>query len=199
MIRYILKRILIFLPTLFAISLIAFWLGKVAPGDPVEARFPPGSDFRITGEAYQRMYQQIGLDKPTFYLALSSVAYPDTLYKVPGRYHQQSIAKLIAQYGNWDKIQVYISNLVSLDNLIEDLPKAVNQDKKIEISRAAKMLLEEYKDVRINIFLQKIKETVFDEPDSTLQAQIGSITEALLHSYEEIKGKPTRYNFTCQH
>ena len=36
MLKYILKRILIFIPTLLAISLITFALSTTAPGDPVE-------------------------------------------------------------------------------------------------------------------------------------------------------------------
>ena len=35
MFQYILKRILIFIPTFFIISLLIFGLSKMAPGDPV--------------------------------------------------------------------------------------------------------------------------------------------------------------------
>jgi len=37
MLRYIAKRILIFIPTLIAISLITFIISVNAPGDPVES------------------------------------------------------------------------------------------------------------------------------------------------------------------
>ena len=36
MLKYILKRLLIFIPTLIAISLLTFIISQKAPGDPVE-------------------------------------------------------------------------------------------------------------------------------------------------------------------
>ena len=42
MLKYIFRRILIFIPTLFIISLLAFVISVNAPGDPVEALFSGG-------------------------------------------------------------------------------------------------------------------------------------------------------------
>jgi ABC-type dipeptide/oligopeptide/nickel transport system permease component len=42
MFQYIVKRILIFIPTFFAISLIIFGLSKMAPGDPVNLMISDG-------------------------------------------------------------------------------------------------------------------------------------------------------------
>ena len=82
---YFLKRILIFIPTLVVISFIAFGLSKMAPGDPVACRggvLPPGDDFRSSLDradlVYRETAEQMGLDKPSFYFTISSLAYPDT-------------------------------------------------------------------------------------------------------------------------
>ncbi|HWF45332.1 MAG TPA: ABC transporter permease [Candidatus Kapabacteria bacterium] len=73
MIQYIIRRILLFIPTLFAITVISFIITRMAPGDPAELKAGAG------GEGGQRANQQINeqiikqiraqwhLDKPIWY------------------------------------------------------------------------------------------------------------------------------------
>ena len=191
MIKYIFKRLLFFLPTLFAISLLAFWLGKVAPGDPVETRYPIGeSAMEVTGEAYEEVYEDMGLNKPLFYIGLSSKAYPDTLHKVRGRYRQESLSKLIDQYGNWEKIEDYDHRISTLYKAIENLPEEADENNRIEIHRSTRNLLESYKDPKISSYLNKIETIVLG--DSLLQAEIGGLAQGLIKSYQEVKNNPTR-------
>ena len=110
MLRYLIKRLLIFIPTLIAISLLAFGLSKLAPGDPVEQIIgagPAGGSLMDREQTYQQTAALLGLDKPVFYFALSSRAYPDTLYRISNQDHRRTLRKLIAQYGNWPRIQDY--------------------------------------------------------------------------------------------
>lgn len=59
--RYILKRLLIALPTLFAISLVIFAILALAPGDPLgEFALNPA----ISAEVRERLRQSFGLDQP---------------------------------------------------------------------------------------------------------------------------------------
>ncbi|MEM6725447.1 MAG: ABC transporter permease, partial [Bacteroidota bacterium] len=84
MFQYIVKRILIFIPTLFAISIVVFMLSVMAPGDPVEKMLganPEGEP--IDPQAYNETRAELGLDLPVFYFGFTSKAYPDTLYKIP--------------------------------------------------------------------------------------------------------------------
>ena len=60
MLRYILKRLLIIIPTLLGVLLIIFTINKCIPGDP--AKLALGSNY--TEEAYQAMRSEMGLDKP---------------------------------------------------------------------------------------------------------------------------------------
>lgn len=194
MLKYIFKRILIFLPTLFAISLIAFYLGKVAPGDPVESRYPSGeATMEITGEAYQEIYEQLGLDRPIFYFSLSSVAYPDTMSRIPGRYRQEALANLIDQYGNWEQIQTYSQQVQDFSNRLLELPDAVDRDKAIEIRLSSNALLEAYKDPKIKSHLQKLQKLILTAEDSILQASLGVNTKALVDTYEAVQTKATPY------
>lgn len=59
--RYILRRLLQAIPTLFGISLLSFLVVNLAPGDPVLIRnFNPD----ITPETIQFLRKQLGLDQP---------------------------------------------------------------------------------------------------------------------------------------
>lgn len=60
--HYILRRILIAIPILLAITFIIFSLQQLSPGDPLNAYLPP--DFPVPEEQKEAMRKQLGLDKP---------------------------------------------------------------------------------------------------------------------------------------
>ncbi|MFQ5420667.1 MAG: ABC transporter permease [Anaerolineae bacterium] len=61
MFRYVIRRLLQAIPTLFGVSLIAFFLVKSAPGDPIMIMtFDP----TITDEAREILRRQLGFDQP---------------------------------------------------------------------------------------------------------------------------------------
>lgn len=62
--RYILRRLLISIPILFAITLIIFSLQQLSPGDPLNAYLPP--DFPLPEAQKEAMRHQLGLDEPFF-------------------------------------------------------------------------------------------------------------------------------------
>jgi len=61
--QYILKRLLLMIPTLFGVALLVFLLLRVAPGDIVELKYA-GSGTFAPKEALDRKRAQLGLDKP---------------------------------------------------------------------------------------------------------------------------------------
>ena len=61
--RYILKRLLLMIPTLFGVAVLVFFLLRVAPGDIVELKYA-GSGTFAPKEALDRERAQLGLDKP---------------------------------------------------------------------------------------------------------------------------------------
>ncbi|MEZ5007275.1 MAG: ABC transporter permease subunit [Chitinophagales bacterium] len=120
MFQYIIKRILIFIPTLIIISMAIFFLNLMAPGDPVESMLNLSSGGegggnmadKMAGEdAYLRKRTELHLDQPVFYFAFTSQAYPDTLYRVPRKWHRENLHKLIGIYGNWPQISDYYLDL----------------------------------------------------------------------------------------
>jgi peptide/nickel transport system permease protein len=57
---YILRRVILIIPTLFGVSLLTFALSRVVPGDP--ARLAAGA--QATPEMYAQIRQEFGLDQP---------------------------------------------------------------------------------------------------------------------------------------
>lgn len=62
MLVYSIRRILLFIPVLFAVLFITFTLGFYAPGDPLEIQF--GQDFDPDPEVLARLRALYGLDRP---------------------------------------------------------------------------------------------------------------------------------------
>jgi peptide/nickel transport system permease protein len=121
---YVIRRILIFLPTLFAISLITFILISAAPGDPAEAMLNQNSgegqatDKLATVKSYQDLRIKLGLDMPVFYFSPGSLASCDTLGRIPLQEHRETLDRMIYNYGNWDLIQKYYGALTKMDFVV---------------------------------------------------------------------------------
>ncbi len=64
MLRYSLQKILSLIPVLAGISLIAFLLGVVSPGDPAEIALSRGGMSEATREQVSAMRREMGLDLP---------------------------------------------------------------------------------------------------------------------------------------
>jgi len=85
---YVLKRILWFIPTLFAVTIIGFILLANAPGDPVNSlvissnsggNMQTAKDMDVQKKFWRN---QLGLDLPLFYFSIQKLSEPDTLYKI---------------------------------------------------------------------------------------------------------------------
>ncbi len=57
---YVLRRVLLIIPTLFGVSLLTFSLSRIVPGDP--ARLAAGA--QATPEMYEQIRREFGLDQP---------------------------------------------------------------------------------------------------------------------------------------
>lgn len=76
MFQYVLRRILLFIPTLFLITVLSFVISRLAPGDPAEMKAGVGQEGAQKGSAQlnEEMIKQIraafDLDKPIWYWGL---------------------------------------------------------------------------------------------------------------------------------
>ncbi len=64
MCQYIIKKILGAIPVLIGISLVAFTLGIIMPGDPVDIALGAGGEYNPTPEQIEIMRERLGLNLP---------------------------------------------------------------------------------------------------------------------------------------
>ncbi len=114
MLKYLLKRVLIFIPTLMVISLVTFMLSIMAPGDPVESMLNKmsggdgqASNKLATENSYIETRHVLGLDLPVFYFSLSNAASCDTMHRIAKPAHREALERLTFEYGNWEQISEY--------------------------------------------------------------------------------------------
>lgn len=117
---YLIKRLLWMIPTLLIISLITFFISTATPGDPV-VQLLSGTNggsialqHRSYRDAYQRKRHELGLDKPVFYLTLSSAAQSDTLYRIADPLMRKAMKRLSFETGNWPAVSAYMTSLQEL-------------------------------------------------------------------------------------
>ena len=78
MIQYIIRRILLFIPTLFFITVLSFGISRLAPGDPAELKAGVGAEGSMRGgqqlneEMIKQIRKQWDLDKPVWYWTIFS-------------------------------------------------------------------------------------------------------------------------------
>ena len=163
MLKYIIKRILIFIPMTIAISLIAFVISINAPGDPIQRLTKSdqeGGADATTGsneEEKNQLREKYGLNLPIFYFSISDLATPKNLHSIKNISEKENLQALIHYYGNWQSINKYYQSVktaekrnqsINLEKIIKkdstlDKNKITEQYNALEIS--LKTLLEEHK------------------------------------------------------
>ncbi|HEU4719707.1 MAG TPA: ABC transporter permease [Bacteroidia bacterium] len=174
MLRYILRRVLIFIPTLFAISIIAFIISINAPGDPIDVLVQGGNQGSDAGNVMNRNLEQrkdsirrkLGLDLPVFYFSFSNIAVPDTLYRIFDQNEHEAASRLINIYGNWDEISAWMKSVKAMQHSLDNIaPDSIAQQRLgrdsanqlLDITRQDMMsLLATYDEVVISSRLKKI-------------------------------------------
>jgi len=197
MFQYIIKRILIFIPTFFVISLLIFGLSKMAPGDPVlvvmggndSEGVGQRSDLESGEKAYAQVAERLGLDKPAFYFVFTSAAYPADLYMISKQNHRETISRLIDAYGNTAAVMDYYKTLKNVYYKTADI-----ENVRHSIERTARNcmndLFNEYEDGVITFKLNLLKDSL-KTPDNGLEA-IQADWNNLIEKYNYLKANPTR-------
>ncbi len=184
MLKYIAKRILVFIPTIIAISLLTFLLSLNAPGDPVENMLSGGQQGegqlsnKLAGEqAYREKRKELGLDLPIFYFSFSNYATPDSLYKIEKSEHRKTLERLLYIYGNWDHISKYYSSLRRFEyKLLQVNKDSTNAEALIKVRGLSSQLFTIYSDTRIRLTLDELK-SIFNAFNSS-QEQSYRITQS---------------------
>ena len=124
MLEYVLRRILVFIPTLFVITILTFALSVNSPGDPVEVLMNINAenaqdDNKMAKMAeYEKMREKLHLNLPVFYFSLSSLAEIDSLYKIPKKLHRENLERINDNHGNWQAVSNYYTALQRVDDAL---------------------------------------------------------------------------------
>lgn len=115
MFRSLLRRCLNALVLLGVISIIAFYLSKLVPGDEVldylsldDSKYAASVDPLEQRKAYARVAKKRGLDLPLFYFSVLPSYYPDSLYHILPVSDRQTVIKWAqASYQKDGPIELY--------------------------------------------------------------------------------------------
>lgn len=196
MFQYILKRILLFLPTLLVVSLLAFGLSRMGTGDPVIdflvedpfARVSSPRDLAGAKKSYRLAAEKLNLYRPTFYFSITSKAHPDTLYRVITQNQRDVLCELLNRYGNWAQIQAYAHAQEKFYTSILLLPDSIRRNiisAKLELGG----LQITSEPPVIESKLGKIEDSI--NSDSSSQALVGRDFAELKNKWEAVKKEAT--------
>ncbi len=218
MLKYILKRILIFLPTLLVISLITFFISTNAPGDPVEQMMTTqtgegsSANLQANEEAYIKKRQELGLDLPIFYFSVTNAATSDTLHRIPKPAHRKTLDRLVNDYGNWDEISEYYYNLRDLEQQVVNVKKDnINATPLIDLKESVNFLYNNTDKEKVEFNIESMQKTLdsmnglvakanaeipdsiqTDRPTNSLLSLTAPI-QKLTDSYKNMQNKSTKW------
>jgi peptide/nickel transport system permease protein len=136
MINYIIRRLFLFIPTLIAISLLAFIISINAPGDPIDRMLSSNSDemsSQTANQLEQKKYwhKKLGLDLPVFYFSIKPLSEPGNLHEVFDQYELNAILRLSKLSGNpTTTVEFYKSKTQFINNILANrntIPDSVLQ------------------------------------------------------------------------
>ena len=110
MTKYVIKRLLIAIPTFFGITILVYFLSSLAPGSPLEMLQGP----RISQAAVEARAIQLGLDKPfyvQYFVWLGQLLHGNMGYSIDS---YQPVAGMIASHLGPTLLLMGVSLLVSL-------------------------------------------------------------------------------------
>ncbi len=194
MFNYLLKRLLLFVPTLIVASMIAFGLSKLATGDQVldylitdpfgEIENP--TDLFNAENTYRRAASDLTLDRPAFYFSITSRAFPDTLHKIVLADRRNTVEKLIAQHGNWPQVETYYNSIRNLELEALSLPDSLDA---AEVKIPLRDLYISYRHETIKNRLAEIGAAL--SQDAALSNRLVSRFDILKNNYEDVVNQAT--------
>ncbi len=194
MLKYIVRRLFIFIPTLFAISLITFVISINSPGDPVEMMLNKnsGGDGQLaeklsSEKTYNELRHKLGFDLPVFYFSITNATYCDTLYKISNSSHRAVLEHLSFIIGNNAAVMHYYKVVNNLELEIYKLPKTDSTT--VFLAKAKdyiNLLFNEYDTLRINKLINNIAKIVcengFMQPAHSALVQVQNAYNDLLQN-----------------
>lgn len=122
MLRYIIKRLMLMIPTLVVVSLLAFLLNANAPGDPVLKFIGEEPTMNASPEQrsqYQKLrndyHQKLGLHLPIFYCSVHALSEETSFLNVSDPLQQKTLKRLLEKCGSEELVRSYYKNLIDFE------------------------------------------------------------------------------------
>ncbi|TAL62146.1 MAG: ABC transporter permease subunit, partial [Bacteroidetes bacterium] len=171
MLKYLFKRILLFIPTLLAISLLTFFISINAPGDPVEVMLNRAdgsgesqSQKSARDKDYAELRHKMGFDKPLFYCSLTDETVSDTLYKISKIKHRTTLKRLSNKYGNWENVSLYYKNIQEMESILHSFETSFENENDCDIKgkilivqTAVNELYNQFEEEKINTIIAQLR------------------------------------------
>jgi peptide/nickel transport system permease protein len=125
MIQYIIRRLLYFIPTLIAVSLLAFIISVNAPGDPVDRMLSvtngEGQGSQDYNQEQQAKYwrKKLGLDLPLFYFSVTPLSEPAFVHSLYDNREVSSLQQLSRWSGNSEATEAFHNARIALIQLFK--------------------------------------------------------------------------------
>lgn len=195
MLFYLFKRLLFFVPTFFIVSMLAFGLSRMAPGDPAAVKSEYVVNSVASMQAQKRAYREnaarLGLDLPAFYFGISTQAQTDTLHRILPFNTRDALRQLAHQYGNWEQVEHYYHQLLQLEKTMIALPDSLKKtDEGIAKRQATEQLLATAKEEQIDYHLEVLKTKVLSAERSAIEDVLAAHESMMLQASPNRKYLP---------
>ncbi len=175
-IQYLVRRVFWAVPTLFLVSVAAFWLLRQAPGDPVDILsgrvFSSGEAVEGDPSRLERDYflkaRELGADRPAFYFELATAIWPDTFYRILKPEDRRTAAALLEKSGYWPSVSGWLESLKTARAVLEDVPDSSNLEGKTELRKLLQNLRTETDFEQIEAELTRFYSIYFEKDSSAL-------------------------------
>lgn len=142
MLFYVVKKVLLIIPTVILVMVLAFFLSKLTPGDAAESLMtiqgvlPQNSN---STHVYETNYKQLHLDKPDFYLSVQPDFFPENINSIITPSKRKEVKTFLYQKYNFEQIFQYQkdrdSYVKSIPEMLQDTLLSIDVKNKIEASR----------------------------------------------------------------
>lgn len=197
MIKYIIRRFLIFIPTLLAISLLAFLISIYSPADPVEqlarsatSEGNTNSESSATEKIKNEIRKKLGLNLPVFYFSITTWADCDTLNKITSKAERENLTALTRKYGNWEEIQTYRSQI---KQCLWEINKLETDTKKKEDLNAMRFITLTLLEASNEDIIYKKIQSLFRHASETEQHHLQHSVHALKEAFSSVKKKQKKW------
>tara|TARA_B110000503_G_scaffold133815_1_gene211895 strand:+ start:697 stop:1089 length:393 start_codon:yes stop_codon:yes gene_type:complete len=116
MLRYLIKRLLLIIPSLGIMSLFVFYVAQFSQQDLLLQK--EENSFRAvqnnTLQEWEASYakaEQIGFHHPSFYFSIFRKSSSDTLNRIQDQNIRQNLKNLAYQIGDWEKVNRFYASI----------------------------------------------------------------------------------------